>query len=138
METLSGILLIAALVVGAILILKILTKPIRWIFKLLLNAAFGFVLLFLVNFFGDPVGIYIGVNFVNALVAGFLGVPGVILLVLLTKSPTASPALTAAAFSTMKKAAMWAGALKTPPETRSFWTARAITPAAARAARAIM
>ncbi|MDY4487561.1 MAG: pro-sigmaK processing inhibitor BofA family protein [Candidatus Limivicinus sp.] len=83
METLSGILLIAALVVGAILILKILTKPIRWIFKLLLNAAFGFVLLFLVNFFGDPVGIYIGVNFVNALVAGFLGVPGVILLVLL-------------------------------------------------------
>ena len=83
METLSGILLIASLVVGAILILKILTKPIRWIFKLLLNAAFGFVLLFLVNFFGDPVGIYIGVNFVNALVAGFLGVPGVILLVLL-------------------------------------------------------
>ena len=83
METLSGILLIAALVVGAILILKILIKPIRWIFKLLLNAAFGFVLLFLVNFFGDPVGIYIGVNFVNALVAGFLGVPGVILLVLL-------------------------------------------------------
>ena len=83
METLYGILLIAALVVGAILILKILTKPIRWIFKLLLNAAFGFVLLFLVNFFGDPVGIYIGVNFVNALVAGFLGVPGVILLVVL-------------------------------------------------------
>ena len=29
METLSGILLIAALVVGAILLLKILTKPIR-------------------------------------------------------------------------------------------------------------
>lgn len=83
METLSGILLIAALVVGAVLILKILTKPIRWIFKLLINAAFGFVLLFLVNFFGDPVGIYINVNFINSLVAGFLGVPGVILLVVL-------------------------------------------------------
>ena len=83
METLSGILLIAALVVGAVLILKILTNPIRWIFKLLINAAFGFVLLFLVNFFGDPVGIYISVNFISAVVAGFLGVPGVILLVLL-------------------------------------------------------
>ena len=83
METLSGRLLIAALVVGAVLILKILTKPIRLIVKLLINAAFGFVLLFLVNFFGDPVGIYIGVNFINALVAGCLGVPGVILLVLL-------------------------------------------------------
>ena len=83
METLSGILLIAALVVGAVLILKILTKPIRWIFKLLINAAFGFVLLFLVNFFGHPVGIYISVNFISAVVAGFLGVPGVILLVLL-------------------------------------------------------
>ena len=83
METLSGILLIAALIVGAVLILKILTKPIRWIFKLLINAAFGFVLLFLVNFFGDPVVIYISVNFISAVVAGFLGVPGVILLVLL-------------------------------------------------------
>ena len=83
METLSGILLIAALVLGAVLILKILSKPIRLIFKLLINAAFGFVLLFLVNFFGGPVGIYINVNFINSLVAGFLGVPGVILLVVL-------------------------------------------------------
>ena len=83
METLSGILLIAALVLGAVLILKILSKPIRLIFKLLINAAFGFVLLFLVNFFGDPVGVYIGVNFISALIAGCLGVPSVILLVLL-------------------------------------------------------
>lgn len=83
METLSGVLLVAALIVGAVLILKILTKPIRLVFKLLINAAFGFVLLFLVNFFGDPLGIYIGINFINALVAGCLGVPGVILLVLI-------------------------------------------------------
>lgn len=83
METLSGVLLVAALIVGAVLILKILTKPIRLVFKLLINAAFGFILLFLVNFFGDPLGIYIGVNFINALVAGCLGVPGVILLVLI-------------------------------------------------------
>ncbi len=83
METISGILVVVALILGAVLILKILTKPIRLIFKLLINAAFGFVLLFLVNFFGDPVGIYIGVNLINALVAGCLGVPGVILLVLI-------------------------------------------------------
>lgn len=83
METISGLLVIAALVLGAVLILKILTKPIRLALKLLINAAFGFVLLFLVNFFGDPVGINLGVNFINALVAGCLGVPGVILLVLI-------------------------------------------------------
>lgn len=83
METISSILILAAVVVGVILLLKILSAPIRLAFKLLINAGVGFLILFVVNFFGDFVGFTLGMNFLNALVAGILGVPGVILLIVI-------------------------------------------------------
>ena len=82
METLSSLLMLGATVLFVILLIKILAKPIKGIFKLLINAFFGFVVLFLVNFFGDFVGIHLEVNLLNSLITGFLGVPGVLLLVL--------------------------------------------------------
>jgi len=83
METISSLLILAAVAVGVILLLKILSAPIRLAFKLLINAGVGFLILFVVNFFGEFVGFTLGVNFLNALVAGVLGVPGVILLILI-------------------------------------------------------
>lgn len=83
METFSSLLLLAAVVVGVIFLIKLLSTPLRWIFKLLLNAVMGFVMLFVVNFFGGFLGIELGMNLINALVAGFLGVPGIILLIAL-------------------------------------------------------
>lgn len=83
MELISGILIIAAAVVFIILLVKLLSAPIRWIFKLLLNALLGFVVLFIINFFGGFIGLTLGINLVNALIVGILGVPGVILLVLI-------------------------------------------------------
>ena len=55
----------------------------RWLLKLLINAALGYIALFILNFFGGFIGLSLGLNFVNAVVVGFLGVPGVILLTLL-------------------------------------------------------
>ena len=81
METLSGLLLIAAVIVGIILLIKLLSAPFRWIIQLLLNALMGFAMLFVVNFFGGFIGIELGVNLINALIAGFLGIPGIVLLV---------------------------------------------------------
>ena len=43
METLSAVLILAAVVVGVILLIRLLSAPMRWIFKLLLNAVLGFV-----------------------------------------------------------------------------------------------
>lgn len=83
METISSLFILAAVAVGVILLLKILSAPIRLAFKLLINAGVGFLILFVVNFFGEFVGFTLGVNFLNALVAGVLGVPGVILLILI-------------------------------------------------------
>ena len=65
------------------LVIKIFTKPMKLIFKLLLNTGVGFAALWLVNFFGDAFGISLGLNWVNALMVGVLGFPGLVLLLLL-------------------------------------------------------
>ena len=83
METLSSILMAAAVIAVIILLLKIIAAPMKLAFKLLLNALFGFIILFVFNFFGDFVGFTLGINWVNALITGCLGVPGVILLILI-------------------------------------------------------
>lgn len=59
---------------------KILVVPAKAVWKLIVNALVGGVTLLLINFFGSFIGIHIGINFVTALVAGLLGVPGVVLL----------------------------------------------------------
>lgn len=83
METLSGILMIAAIAVFVYILIKILSAPIRLLFKILINAALGYIVLFIVNFLGGFVGLSIAMNFLNALIVGFLGVPGVVILIVL-------------------------------------------------------
>ena len=77
---LSVIVIIAAIVLGVIVVLRLLAKPIRFIFKLLINTSLGFVLLWLINFFGGGVGIALELSLLNAVIVGLLGIPGVLLL----------------------------------------------------------
>ncbi len=74
---------LAAVVLISIFVIKLLFGPMKLILKLAINAGFGFVILFIVNFFGEFFGFSLGVSLLNALVAGVLGVPGVILLILI-------------------------------------------------------
>ena len=64
------------------MLLKIFGTPIRLALKLALNTLLGFAELVVLNFLGSLVGIGIGINLVNALVAAVLGIPGVFLLFL--------------------------------------------------------
>ncbi len=82
METFSSVLMFAALVVFVVLLIRILSAPIRGILKFLMHAAFGYALLFLASFFGDFVGLDIQINLINVLIAGFFGIPGVVFLAL--------------------------------------------------------
>ena len=78
--------LIILLVVGGGLVgllLKLLKKPIKWVFKLLLHALFGYIYLFLFNFVGAWFGLSLEITWVSAIVSGLLGVPGVVILLLL-------------------------------------------------------
>ena len=82
METLSSLLMLAAAAVFVFLLIKIILVPIRLLFKFLLNAGLGFVMLFIFNFFGDFIGFTIPITLGSALFTGFFGIPGVIFLVL--------------------------------------------------------
>ena len=66
-----------------VLLFKILKTPLKWVLKLLLNAVGGFIALVVLNFFGAIFGLSLTVNLINCLVAGILGLPGVVLLLLL-------------------------------------------------------
>ena len=77
--------IITVIVCGLLLwlLISIIRLPVKFFFKLLLNMLSGLVLLFVFNFIGGvfyfaPCG-----NAGNALVAGILGIPGLVLLVLI-------------------------------------------------------
>ena len=61
------------------IILKILALPMKIIIKLVINAVVGIVVLYLLNL----IGLGIVINWITALIVGFLGVPGVIIVAIL-------------------------------------------------------
>ncbi|MCF6097588.1 pro-sigmaK processing inhibitor BofA family protein [Thermovorax subterraneus] len=62
---------------------RMLLGPIRLVLKLVYNAVVGGLVLVLLNFIGSYVGLHIALNPINALIVGFLGIPGVLLLIAL-------------------------------------------------------
>ncbi len=83
MDTLSTVLILAAGVALLVVLVKILSAPLRLITKLLLNTAIGYVVLFVFDFFAEFYAVSVELNLINAVVVGFLGIPGILLLVLL-------------------------------------------------------
>ncbi|HHY78608.1 MAG TPA: pro-sigmaK processing inhibitor BofA [Clostridiales bacterium] len=72
------------LAIGAIYVIgMLLVVPIRIVIKFIINGIIGAVILFFLNIFGSFIGITIAINPITALIAGFLGVPGVLLLLFL-------------------------------------------------------
>ena len=82
MDMIYNILLIAGVAVAVYVLFKILAAPIKWIFKLLINAVLGFLLLFLANFVGGFFNFTIPVNLLTCVISGAFGIPGVIFLVI--------------------------------------------------------
>ncbi len=72
-------------IVAMVIVVKLFSWPLKMLGKLIINGVFGVLLLLLVNFIGQYVGvkgIFIEINAVTALISGFLGVPGVIFLII--------------------------------------------------------
>ena len=62
--------------VALFIIVKIFSWPLKLLIKLAINGLLGVLLLTLLNYFGQDFGIFIGINAVTALIAGFFGIPG--------------------------------------------------------------
>ncbi|MBO5505325.1 MAG: pro-sigmaK processing inhibitor BofA family protein [Clostridia bacterium] len=61
---------------------KIFTKPFKWLIRLVVNGILGGLLLYIINSIGFA-GLTIDINIITSLIAGILGIPGVILLFVL-------------------------------------------------------
>lgn len=73
--------IIGSFIVGIIvlfILLRILSLPFRIVWKLIANSIVGALMLWVVNLFG----LGIEITFFKALIAGFFGVPGVLVVVL--------------------------------------------------------
>ena len=80
--SLDDIILLIVGVLVAILFLRLIFGSKGKIIGLVINSVFGAILLMIVNYFGAYFGITIGINLLTALIAGILGIPGVILMIL--------------------------------------------------------
>ena len=63
-------------------LIRVFRTPIRVALKLLVNTFLGFLALWTVNLTTGLTGIALGLNLLNALVIGILGLPGFVLLLL--------------------------------------------------------
>lgn len=80
MELLYAVVAILVLFV----ILKLLSIPIKALKWMIVNGISGLVLLFIANLIGQGLGFNIEPNLLNTLIAGVFGVPGVIVMILIS------------------------------------------------------
>ena len=84
----TAVLTYVAAIIVVWVVFKIFSWPIKTFVKLLVNALIGAALLFLVNYLGHMIpalnGFSLPITWWTALIVGILGVPGIILLVVLT------------------------------------------------------
>lgn len=74
-----------ALIVPALLLallIRLMILPIKLGWKILINSGCGFVCLWLLNAISGFTGVWFPINAITAAIAGFLGLPGIVLLAL--------------------------------------------------------
>ena len=66
----------------AVLVFKLLFSQVKLIWKIAVNSVSGFICLWLLNLASGITGIVFEINFITTLIVGFLGIPGIILLLI--------------------------------------------------------
>jgi len=69
--------LIGCSLAGSVVLLKIMSAPIRLVWKLFINIFAGFFLLVLLNWMGSFLGIRLGINMLSVILTALLGLPGI-------------------------------------------------------------
>lgn len=77
------IITVAICIIFLLIFGKIFLLPVKKIFKLVINTGLGALAIFVINTIGTSFGFHIGLNIINALIVGILGIPGAALLILL-------------------------------------------------------
>jgi len=81
MASINVVVAILFLMLIAIVLIQLVLKPIKLLWKLLFNSCMGLALLMLFNYAAGFFAFGLPINFITILIAGFLGLPGIILLI---------------------------------------------------------
>ncbi len=81
MATTNLVIAILFLLVIIFIIAQLIMKPLKLIWKLVINSIIGLVLLVLTNYIGAYFDFSLPLNVLTVLIAGFLGIPGILLLI---------------------------------------------------------
>ncbi len=81
MATANLVMAILFLLVIIFIIAKLIMQPLKLVWKLIINSIIGLVLLMLANYIGAYFDFSLPLNVLTVLIAGFLGVPGILLLI---------------------------------------------------------
>lgn len=81
---LTNILIVMGCAIAIFIIGKIFLFPIKKILKLVFNTIIGGAIIYIINLIGITFGFHIGLNIITSLVVGVLGIPGAILLIILS------------------------------------------------------
>jgi len=61
---------------------RIFIVPLKKILKLIINSIFGGLVIYVMNLIGANFGFHIGLNIVNSIIIGLLGLPGAVCLII--------------------------------------------------------
>ena len=61
---------------------RIFIVPLKKILKLIINSIFGGLMIYVINLIGGNFGFHIGLNIVNSIIIGLLGLPGAVCLII--------------------------------------------------------
>lgn len=81
MEIVNVVIAALFLLVILYIIAQVFMKPVKLVWKLLINSLIGIILLLIANYIGGYFSFDLPINIMTVLIAGFLGIPGIILLV---------------------------------------------------------
>ncbi len=81
MATANLVMAILFLLVIIFIIAKLIMQPLKLVWKLVINSIIGLVLLMLANYIGAYFDFSLPLNVLTVLIAGFLGIPGILLLI---------------------------------------------------------
>lgn len=81
MQYFNIILAVLLLLVILFFVIQFFMKPIKILWKLVFNSVIGLILLFVVNYIGSYFSFALPYNIITVLIAGFLGIPGILMLI---------------------------------------------------------
>lgn len=81
MESVNVVMAVLFLLVIVFILAQVIMKPIKILWKVLFNSAVGLVLLILFNYLAAFFTFTLPINVVTVLITGFLGIPGILLLI---------------------------------------------------------